>query len=54
MSYGDCVRDFLGLGMEATLDILAERLGRPVPEGWKAELDAAVREGFRRELRPRV
>lgn len=52
MSYEDCVREFLGLGMEATLEILAERLGRPVPEGWERELDAAVREGFRRELQP--
>jgi HAD superfamily hydrolase (TIGR01509 family) len=51
MSYEDCVRDFLGLGMEATLRILAERRGRPVPEGWESELDAAVREGFQRELR---
>jgi len=52
MSYEDCVRDFLGLGMPATLGILAERLGRPVPEGWEAELNAAVRDGFRRELTP--
>lgn len=52
MSYEDCVRDFLGLGMPATLRILAERLGRPLPEGWEAELDAAVRDGFRRELTP--
>ena len=52
MSYEDCVRDFLGLGMEATLRILAERLGRPVPEEWEAELDASVREGFERELKP--
>lgn len=52
MDYEDCVRDFLGLGMPATLRILAERLGRPVPEGWEAELDAAVRDGFRRELTP--
>ena len=52
MTYEDCVREFLGLGMEATLGILAERLGRPVPEGWEVELDAAVREGFRRELQP--
>lgn len=51
-SYEDCVRDFLGLGMETTLEILAERLGRPVPKGWEKELDAAVREGFRRELQP--
>jgi HAD superfamily hydrolase (TIGR01509 family) len=52
MSYEDCVQDFLGLGMPATLRILAERLERPVPEGWEAELDAAVRDGFRRELTP--
>jgi HAD superfamily hydrolase (TIGR01509 family) len=52
MTYEDCVREFLGLGMEATLEILAERLGQPVPEGWERELDAAVREGFRRELQP--
>ncbi|HEY5709922.1 MAG TPA: HAD family hydrolase [Solirubrobacterales bacterium] len=52
MSYEDCVRDFLGLGMPATLRILAERLGRPVPEGWETELDSAVRDGFRRELTP--
>jgi HAD superfamily hydrolase (TIGR01509 family) len=52
MSYEDCVQDFLGLGMPATLRILAERLERPVPKGWEAELDAAVRDGFRRELTP--
>jgi len=52
MSYEECVRDFLGLGMPATLRILTERLGRPLPEGWEAELDAAVRDGFRRELTP--
>jgi HAD superfamily hydrolase (TIGR01509 family) len=52
MSYEECVRDFLGLGMPATLRILTERLGRPLPDGWEAELDAAVRDGFRRELTP--
>ena len=52
MSCEECVRDFLGLGMPATLRILAERLGRPLPEGWEAELDAAVRDGFRHELTP--
>ncbi len=51
-SYEDCVRDFLGLGMPATLQILTERLGRPLPSGWEEELDAAVREGFRHELQP--
>lgn len=49
-TYEDCVRDFLGLGMPATLKVIAQRLGRPVPKGWIAELDAAVRESFIREL----
>jgi HAD superfamily hydrolase (TIGR01509 family) len=51
-SYEDCVRDFLGLGMPATLEILSERLGRPVPSGWVDGLDRAVGEAFERELRP--
>jgi HAD superfamily hydrolase (TIGR01509 family) len=51
-TYEDCVRDFLGLGMPGTLRILAERLGRPLPEGWAEDLDATVRIAFRRELRP--
>ncbi|HEX3737488.1 MAG TPA: HAD family hydrolase, partial [Solirubrobacterales bacterium] len=51
-TYEDCVRDFLGLGMPATLRILAERLGEPLPGGWEEDLDAAVRAAFRRELRP--
>jgi HAD superfamily hydrolase (TIGR01509 family) len=51
-TYEDCVRDFLGLGMPRTLRILEERLGAPLPEGWADDLDAAVREAFRRELRP--
>lgn len=34
-SYEDCVRDFLGLGMPATLRILTERIGRPLPSGWE-------------------
>jgi HAD superfamily hydrolase (TIGR01509 family) len=51
-TYEDCVRDYLGLGMPATLRLLAERLGRPLPEGWEEGLGAAVREAFRRELRP--
>jgi HAD superfamily hydrolase (TIGR01509 family) len=51
-TYEDCVRDFLGLGMPATLRILEERLGGPLPAGWVDDLDAAVREAFRAELRP--
>jgi HAD superfamily hydrolase (TIGR01509 family) len=52
MSYEDCVRDFLGLGMPATLRILAERLGRQLPPGWEEDLNSAVREAFRSELQP--
>lgn len=51
-TYEDCVRDFLGLGMPTTLQVIAKRLGRPVPERWIAELDTAVRESFIRELTP--
>ena len=51
-SYEDNVRNFLGLGVPATLAILRERLGGPLPEGWEAELEAAVRSAFERELRP--
>jgi HAD superfamily hydrolase (TIGR01509 family) len=51
-NYEDCVRDFLGIGMPATLRVIEERLGGPLPEGWVEELDRAVQEAFRRELRP--
>lgn len=51
-SYEDCVRDFLGLGMPATLRILAERLGRPLPPKWEEDLNAAVCDAFRSELQP--
>ncbi|HXR31090.1 MAG TPA: HAD family hydrolase [Solirubrobacterales bacterium] len=52
MTYEECVRDFLGLGMTSTLRILGERLGNPVPEEWVTDLETAGREGFRRELTP--
>jgi HAD superfamily hydrolase (TIGR01509 family) len=51
-TYEDCVRDFLGLGMPGTLRIIEERFGGPLPAGWEEELDVAVGEAFRRELRP--
>lgn len=51
-SYEDCVRDFLGLGMPATLRILTERLGRPLPPEWEEDLNAAVCDAFRSELQP--
>lgn len=52
MTYEECVREFLGIGMPETLRQIEERLGRPLPAGWAEELDVAVREAFRRELRP--
>jgi HAD superfamily hydrolase (TIGR01509 family) len=52
MTYEDCLKDFLGLGMPATLRILSERLGGPVPDRWVEELNAEVAEAFERELTP--
>jgi HAD superfamily hydrolase (TIGR01509 family) len=52
MTYEDCVREFLGLGLPATLRQVEQRLGKPLPSGWAVELDAAVKDAFRRELRP--
>jgi HAD superfamily hydrolase (TIGR01509 family) len=51
-TYEDRVRDFLGLGMPATLRIVEERLGGPLPEGWEEELADGVAAAFRRGLRP--
>jgi beta-phosphoglucomutase-like phosphatase (HAD superfamily) len=45
----DCVREFLGIGMPATLRRIEEWLGRPLPDGWEAELDAGDRRGARRD-----
>ena len=52
LSDEDCVREFLGIGMPATLRRIEEWLGRPLPDGWEAELEAEVEAAFRRELRP--
>ncbi len=49
-SFEACVQDFLGLGMGRTLEVLGERLGRPVPDTWVAELESAVAAAFEREL----
>jgi len=32
-TFEDCVRDFLGIGMPATVAELERRLGRPLPSG---------------------
>jgi HAD superfamily hydrolase (TIGR01509 family) len=51
MTGDDCSREFLGIGMESTLERVAEIIGGPVPSGWLAQLEAEVEEAFRRELR---
>jgi HAD superfamily hydrolase (TIGR01509 family) len=52
LSDEDCVHEFLGIGMPATLRRIEGWLGRPLPNGWEAELEAEVEAAFRRELRP--
>jgi len=52
LSDADCAREFLGIGMPATLRRIEEWLGRPLPDGWEAELEAEVEAALRRELRP--
>ena len=32
LSYEECAREFLGIGMPATLAIVAEWIGEPVPD----------------------
>jgi HAD superfamily hydrolase (TIGR01509 family) len=50
MSAEDCSREFLGIGMESTLGLISDMLGRPVPADWLPQLEAEVEEAFRREL----
>ena len=50
LSYEECAREFLGIGMPATLAIVAEWIGEPVPDWWLDGLDAAAREAFLAEL----
>jgi HAD superfamily hydrolase (TIGR01509 family) len=51
MSAEDCSREFLGIGMESTLERIESMTGRTVPDGWLEGLEAEVEEVFRRELR---
>lgn len=50
MTAADCSREFLGIGMESTLETIAARLGRPLPPSFLPALEAEVEETFRREL----
>lgn len=49
-SHEDCLRDFVGLNEQATLDLIAERFGGPVPDTWLAELGVALSAALRREV----
>ena len=51
MTAEDCSREFLGIGMESTLETIAARLGGPLPPSFLPALEAEVEETFRRELR---
>ena len=51
MTAEDCSREFLGIGMESTLEAIAEMLGGSVPDGWLEGLEAEVEEVFQRELK---
>lgn len=50
MAFDDATRDFLGIGMPASLRLIAERIGRPVPQQWVDELDESVRRAFETDL----
>lgn len=50
MTFEDCVREFLGIGMPATLRAVEERLGRPLPATWERELADEVHAAFGRDL----
>ena len=51
-TYEDCARDYLGIGINATIEIVERRLGGPLPEGWLADLSTAVEKAFRERLEP--
>jgi HAD superfamily hydrolase (TIGR01509 family) len=50
MTFEQCAREFLGIGMPATLEKLERRLGRPVPDGWERRLERRVLAAFDAEL----
>lgn len=52
MSFEECAREFLGIGMPATLAKIEQRLGGPLPDGWEAQLERRVFAAFEQELEP--
>lgn len=52
MDTAESTARFKGWHLDKIMDILAERLGRPLPEGWLPDLREATHEAFRAELVP--
>jgi HAD superfamily hydrolase (TIGR01509 family) len=48
----DSIRDFMGRSWKTDQEIIEERLGRPLPDGWVDAYHAAVIASFATELRP--
>jgi len=51
-TYEDSVREYLGIGLPATLVKVERSLGRPVPQQWVDDLEREVWAVFGRELQP--
>jgi phosphoglycolate phosphatase len=51
-SYEEVCQDFIGLSMPGCLEIVEQRLGRPVPPGFVESLQARTFDAFRKTLRP--
>ena len=52
IGHDEVCRTFIGLSMARCVEIVEERLGRPVPEGFVDRLQARTYEAFRAGLRP--
>jgi HAD superfamily hydrolase (TIGR01509 family) len=52
MTYEDCVREFLGIGMKSTVTRVEELLGKPIPPGWESKLETLSYRAFEDELEP--
>lgn len=52
MTYEECFDQFLGLSIPQMMEIVEQRLGRPIPAGWEAKLVERVYEAFETDLMP--
>ncbi|MGX2996557.1 HAD family hydrolase [Streptomyces sp. JNUCC 64] len=51
-TYEESVRDYMGAAVHRVHDLIAERTGRRLPEGFDQEVEARTAAGFARELEP--